>query len=333
MLQSPDLQRLESLIRQAYARTWLHRDSELEAMEKLHGQLNPASRDAIVLGFALAKISDDLGETGRCVGYLQQANRYHRVGKTDTIDDARVSVAKVREIFSAPADISLPETDELQPLFVLGMPRSGTTLVEQILATHSQVYGGGELKFMGQWCFGYVKLFSQYGSRAPLENYLPQLRDHYLQSVRQLTPARFVSDKMPVNFLWLGFILSAFPNARIIHTMRDPMAVCWSIYKTPFAGTSNGYACDLEEIGEFYRLYYELMEFWKARYGARIHDLNYERLTLNQEQETRSLLDYCGLGWEDACLEFYRNTREVNTVSRDQVKRPMYQAVRMHETL
>ena len=130
---------------------------------------------------------------------------------------------------------------------------------------------------------------------------------------------------MPVNFLWLGFILSAFPDAKIVHTMRSPMATCWSIYKSPFAGTSNGYSCSQEETAEFYNLYAGLMDFWRGAFPGKIVDLHYEALTANQSEETRKLLSYCGLDWDPACLEFHKNKRRVETMSWAQVQRPMYQ--------
>jgi hypothetical protein len=315
----------EDFIEQAYSRTWSERNELLKAMEDQYAQVSRGSQQAVLLGFALAKVSDDLGDTERCFSYLEEANWHHRRGKTDNLADARSTVARVREIFSAQPVQPLEMADSLKPIFIVGMPRSGTSLVEQILASHSKVYGGGELKAMGQWCFGFVKLFTDYHPRVALNDYLPQLQEHYLQQIRQLTDNQIVTDKMPVNFLWLGFILSAFPDAIIVHTEREPMAVCWSLYKTAFAGTSNGYACDLRDIGEFYRLYNELMKFWKERHGTQIYDLNYEQLTTSQEEETRRLLTHCGIEWEPACLEFYNNPREVQTVSRNQVKLPMYQ--------
>lgn len=325
MPDQPEHTALEAFIEQAYARQWVERDLELDTMESLLPGMAPASREAILLRFALGKIHDDLGNTERSFRHFETANRYHRLGKTDTIDDARNTVAAVREIFSSQSVILLQEEINYQPLFILGMPRSGTTLVEQILASHPQVHGGGELPLMGQWCYGYVRLYAQYHQQAPLNNYLPQLREHYVQGLRQLSSCRDITDKMPMNFLWLGFILSAFPTARIIHTERNPMAVCWSIFRTPFSGTSNGYACDLADIGAFYRLYHDLMIFWKERFSQPIYTLNYENLTIRQEAETRKLLEYCELQWDTACMEFYRNPREVRTSSSVQVRRPMYQ--------
>lgn len=319
------LKTLQDFIQSAYAKTWDSREPNLDAMEALYDRMQAGDQNAIVLAFALAKIHDDLGELDSSFAYLEKANRWHKHGKTDTIADAHQTVAAVKALFSSQSVTALDKPLSRQPLFILGMPRSGTTLVEQILASHPQVFGGGELQLMGQWCYGYVKLYLQHGDHAPLNNYLTQLWSHYDSGLQKLTDLNVVTDKMPVNFLWLGFIRAAFPEAKIIHTRRDPMATCWSIYKTPFAGTSNGYACDLAEIGEFYCLYRDLMAFWDERDDGTIYHLDYEKLTREQEAETRHLLDYCQLPWDPSCLDFHNNPRTVRTASAQQVRRPMYQ--------
>lgn len=308
----------------ADSKRWATRNELLIEMEALHSSIDTASQEGIVLCFALAKVYDDLNEIDKCFAMLAQGNEQHKKGKTDTIDDARTTISTVRQIFSAEPIEPQQASSEYQPIFIVGMPRSGTSLVEQILASHADVYGGGELKLMGQWCFGYVKHFRNQ-AEIELEDNLAGLQDHYLKGLKALTTKSYVTDKMPVNFLWLGFILSAFPEAKIIHTMRSPMATCWSIYKSPFAGTSNGYSCCQEEVAGFYNLYVDLMDFWRSKFPGKIYDLHYERLTTNQDEETRKLLSYCGLDWDPACLEFHKNKRKVETMSWAQVQRPMYQ--------
>ena len=151
------------------------------------------------------------------------------------------------------------------------------------------------------------------------------LRDGYLQTLSALkTPEQVITDKMPLNFRYIGFIVSAFPEAKIIHLNRDPMATCFSIYKTYFSSLGNGYAYDLDDLSEFYSLYIELMSFWRARFPNRVYDIGYETLTENQEEETRNLLEYCGLKWESDCLNFHKTERVVNTASATQVRQRMY---------
>jgi len=319
---SPAQQYLQDFTRLAHARSWSERNQVLAAMEKLYVRLDPDSREAIVLGFALAKIYGDLGDIERSFDLLIEVNRRHRAGKTDTIEDARATVSAVRRLFTEETITPRPVASRWRPVFIIGLPRSGTTLVEQSLTMHPAVTGGGEPKLLGQWCHGYLRRW-QTGAGS-LNAHLPQLQSHYLGGLGAVANGGHVTDKMPLNFLWLGFIQAAFPDAVIVHTVRDPMATCWSLFKTPFAGRSNGYACDLADIGEFYGLYRKLMAFWEERFPGRCFVLDYERLTRKQEAETRQLLAHCGLEWDPACLDFHRNPRPAHTASEDQVRQPLY---------
>jgi hypothetical protein len=233
---------------------------------------------------------------------LSEGNRLKKAERGYSID-------KEKRLFDAIKKLSYSAVEPSRRLiFIVGMPRSGTSLVEQILASHSTVHAAGELTAMAVLCLS---------GKDPRG-----VRDGYLKGIPD---AAVVTDKMPANFMWIGVILSAFPDAKIVHTSRDPMATCWSIYKTSFTGSGNRFAHDLQDIAKFYKLYRDLMAFWRERFPGKIHDLNYEELTVNQEPETRALLDYCELPWEDACLRFHENPRPVRTASSAQVRKPMYQ--------
>ena len=132
-----------------------------------------------------------------------------------------------------------------------------------------------------------------------------------------------IVDKMPINFRYIGFIVSAFPEAKIIHMNRDPMATCWSVYKYEFRG--NAYSFDQKDIAAYYLLYRNLMDFWNKLFPDKIYDLYYEKLTISQEEETRKLLDYCDLEWDENCLNFHNNNSAVKTTSSMQVRKKMYQ--------
>ena len=205
------------------------------------------------------------------------------------------------------------------------MPRSGTTLAEQILASHSQVYGAGEMEAMNKAIHAEFNPDGRGYRFALSEDALAGIRRRYLASLAGLKTSRpVVIDKMPLNFRWLGFILEAIPEARIVNLARDPIAVCWSIFKTYFPTSGLGFAYDLTDLAAYYRMHEDLMAFWRQRYPGRIFDLNYERLTEDQEGQTRALLDYCGLAWEDACFDFHLTERTVRTASATQVRRKMY---------
>jgi len=158
------------------------------------------------------------------------------------------------------------------------------------------------------------------------QNEIKKVHDGYLEKLTALKVHEIIiTDKTPHNFLWIGFILSAFPEAKIIHLNRDPKAICWSIYKRYFSTKGHGYANDLDDLAEFYKLYIDLMSFWRERFPNAIYDLSYEDLTENQEEETRKLLAFCDLPWEEECLDFHQNTRIVQTMSAAQVRKKMYQ--------
>ena len=210
------------------------------------------------------------------------------------------------------------------------MPRSGTSLTEQILDSHSSVRGAGELEFMNQLAHIIMQeqqanLTRQYPK--PLsKNSMSAIRTRYHSSLQALNyPENIIVDKMPLNFRWVGLILSAFPEAKIIHLKRDPVATCWSNFNRYFPVHGLGFTNNLNDLAKFYHLYTDLMTFWHQRFPNKIYDLCYEDLTENQEKETKKLLAYCELEWEDACLNFHENTRRVVTASANQVGQKMYQ--------
>ena len=204
------------------------------------------------------------------------------------------------------------------------MPRSGTSLVHQILDSHSSVKGVGELNHINNIVFPLLKAHREETKNCFSKNDLLSLRKQYLQSppIADLNEMIFV-DKMPLNFRHLGFILSSFPEAKIIHMKRNPIATCWSIYKYEFRG--NAYSFDQKDIANYYGLYINLMEFWKKLFPKKILDVCYEDLTISQELETKKILKYCELDWEVNCLDFHTNNSAVKTTSSMQVRQKMYQ--------
>ncbi|MDA0979383.1 MAG: sulfotransferase, partial [Proteobacteria bacterium] len=179
---------------------------------------------------------------------------------------------------------------------------------EQILASHSQVYGAGELEILSQIVEPTISPRIQSGTAAPLtQDEALSIRRGYLDALRVLDATEpMITDKMPLNFRWLGFFLTAFPEARVIHLNRNPVAVCWSIYKRYFQARGNAYGNNLSDLAAYYRCYREIMEFWREQFPGRIHDVDYEELTENQESGTRQLLAFCNLEWEDQCLRFMK---------------------------
>jgi hypothetical protein len=208
------------------------------------------------------------------------------------------------------------------------MLRSGSTLVEQILASHPLVHGAGELRDLAQVTIGSSEKIT--GTKFPLcaaklsPSNLEKLgADHTKRLRRFSTSAKYITDKKLHNFLYVGMIRLILPNAKIIHCKRDPKDTCLSVFKNYFTSTHK-YAYDLKELGEYYKLYQGLMDYWYNILPDYIFDIQYEDIVGNQEDTTRKLLEYCELPWDEACLSFHRTVRPVRTASAEQVRRPIY---------
>ena len=307
-------------------------DPEIESLKQLlaNGQLTPTNR--VHVCFALARAMENLEEYDRSFDYLTKGNDLRKKELKYQIDSHRQLALTAKVLFPVNAEtatVASMSEDSSQPLFIVGMPRSGTTLAEQILASHSRVHGAGELGV----CEALAKplLMGRYDPNAqtqcqPLsQQEIQSFHCGYLDVITALdVPEQLIIDKMPLNFFYLGFIFTAFPEAKVVHCNRDARATCWSNYKTHFSSGGNGYAYDLNDLSEFYHLYLDLMTFWREHYPDRIYDLNYEQLTANQEAETRQLLAHCDLAWEPQCLDFPLSRRPVGTASSYQVRQPMY---------
>ncbi len=307
----------------------------VEPIEKIASDESRDDESRLIARFALGKIYDD------CADYDKAFENY-AVGNTlkhgiVDFDAAKHSawVDRVLEgydetFFRTHSGEGNPST---RPVFVIGMIRSGTSLVEQILASHSRVYGAGEpleitklvtnLPAALYTSVGYPKCIRQLNAnavQAAASKYLQYLatRDH--QALR-------VVDKLPTNFLHLGFIATLLPNARVIHCRREPLDVCLSIYFQRFA-QGNFYAYDFHDIAAYYADYERLMGHWKSVLPVEILDIQYEQLLDDLEFESRRMLSYCELDWEDACLAFQRSKRPVRTASSWQVRQPLYRTAK-----
>jgi tetratricopeptide (TPR) repeat protein len=283
------------------------------------------------LCFSAFKAFDDLGERKRAFDYLAKGNSLFRsvIKYTPKSDADNVTIVKrafkpsqpkLREKFIK--NNPLPHI----PIFVIGMPRSGTSLTEQVLSAHSQVHGGGELPILNQ--IANPMLGRIYGkiTDANLEaTHFEQFRKRYINACKDYPhDGIYLTDKMPANFRWVGFIKQALPEAKIINQIRDPRAICWSIFKLRFSTVGNGYAYNQVDLGNYYHRYKDLMAYWEKKYPDYIHNLNYEFFTENQLEETKRLLNFVGLPWEDACVNFHESNRPVKTASSAQVKKELY---------
>lgn len=292
-------------------------DPQIEVMQDLWDRSGGGDSDRMEIGYALAKACEDLGDFDQSFAFLSEANGLCKKVLPYEIDTDRKLFADIKAAFSEIKSSKSTAVDNhptLRPIFIVGMMRSGTSLVEQILASHSAVHGGGELELLNRIIVpGFPGID------------INELRETYISEIATLAPtAQMITDKMPLNFRWIGYIREAFPGAKIVHLRRDPMAVCWSIYKHYFPAEGNAYANDLIDLAAYYELYADLMSFWEERYTDYIYDVCYEDLTENREEEIRKLLAFCELEWEDQCLEFEKTERAVKTSSAMQVRKKMY---------
>ena len=322
--------------------------------KNLHGliQLNPQSITPEVLKAVETQLEEpDLALNERSSFYFALGAIHDRAGRYDEAF-ANYSVANLAKPLNYDADqhsrlvtntidtftsklfekYAYAGNSSSRPVFIIGMPRSGTTLVEQILASHPDIHAAGELNHIEQ-------LVAALSSQAERQLAYPQmlkdissddircLADSQLQLIDNLAgnEALRVTDKMPLNFLHLGLIALLFPNAHIIHCRRNPLDTCLSCYFQNFSG-NHAYAGDLENLGHFYRQYERLMLHWYSVLPVLIHTVDYEKLIDEPESTSRQLLAYLGLDWDEACLQFHHTPRQVQTASLVQVRRPLYRS-------
>jgi len=283
--------------------------------------INDADRCNLL--YTNAKMQEDLGDLNAAYasylaggGLRQKLLKYEFKQDKHFFDQIKLTAPKFK-------DVALNATGEPithTPIFILGMPRSGTTLVEQIVSSHSEITGAGELTYVSQ--FG-AKLAA--GLTAPTLEAVSAFRGRYLAQLAKMAGGRaLITDKMPQNFRYIALLCAAFPEAKIVHVQRNAEATCWSNFKHYFVSKGLGYSYDLADTVRYYGLYKELMHFWSQSYSDRIYHMDYDKLTEDQEPETRRLIDHLELNWEEACLAPQNNKRAVKTASQQQVRQKVY---------
>jgi tetratricopeptide (TPR) repeat protein len=282
--------------------------------------------DRLHLHYALGKALEDRGEAAGAFEHYAKGAALRRAEAPYDADDLTGHVRRAEALYSADvfATRAGAGSSSTAPIFIVGLPRSGSTLIEQILASHSQVEGTMELPNIGLIARGFAPNYPEAVARLS-EAELTALGDGYIEATRihrKLGRARFI-DKMPNNFLHLGLIQLILPHARIVDARRHPLGSGFSAFKQHFA-QGQAFSYDLADIGRYYRDYVQLMAHFDTVAPGRIHRVIYEDLIENTEREVRRLLDACGLPFEDGCLAFHENSRAVRTVSSEQVRRPIF---------
>ena len=273
--------------------------------------------DKVLFYDALSKGYFDQDNDELAFKYLEKSNSLKKLNSKFSFKKTETQFKDIKFFFKDINNININFKDKLKskPIFIVGMPRSGTTLVEQIISSHSQVYGAGELDFL-------PKIIDKLGIKKPqnFESFFTQIRNLYYDQIIKISNNLYIIDKLPVNYRWVGFILNAFPEAKIIHIERNPMAVCWSNYKTSFIDSGMDFNLSQQDIAKYYSLYLDLMNFWKSKYRSNILNINYENFVNDFVNNSIEIINFLDLKWEDQIKNYDKNTRPVTTASFQQVR-------------
>jgi len=306
--------------------------SHLNKMKKIVEEKNLSANQLIDLSFALGKAYEDIGDFENSYKNLQVGNSLKKQKLNYQITKEEKLFQNLKKTFD---EIDLNNDGNLSSnkkiIFICGMPRSGTTLVEQIIASHNEVQGAGELiylqkaiekNFLQQNKVIKQKLIEEINSDKNIleKEYLEMLNFHKYDS-------KITTDKAPQNFRWIGFIKLFFPNSKVIHCNRNPKDNCLSLFKNNFASKDMSWTYDQEDLAKYYNLYSDLMKFWSQKIPDFIYSANYEKIIEDQESEIKKLISFCGLDWDPSCLNHHKNKKTpIKTVSAVQARKPIYKS-------
>ncbi len=296
-------------------------DKYFKNLTHLSKNKNNSNKEQFHYLFSLAKTLEDTNNFNESYKFYNQANIIcKKISNYNPINDSEL-FKKVKDNFSIYENYKYSNNINFvkKPIFILGMPRSGSTITEQILSSHKDISAGGELN--------YVKKFGQdlLNNEKLTNNLFSNFSTNYLNNlIKHSNEKPFVTDKMPFNFLYVGLLLKVFPDIKIIHTKRNPPSVCWSIFTKYFPNKDLNFSNSLKDIIHYYKLYDDLMNFWNMKFQNKIYSLNYEKLVSNQLYETRNLLNYLELPWDENCLYPEKNKNYVSTASSVQVRKKLF---------
>jgi Tfp pilus assembly protein PilF len=277
------------------------------------------------ISFSLAKAYEDINDYSQSFHFYDEANKIFRKKITYSADKEKERFINIKNIFNNDLFSKKKNSGYLNasPIFIVGMPRSGTTLVEQIISNHPKVFAGDELYFIPEL---FNENFNNFSNILTASTTLfNKIGYDYINKMKSLSKNSFTTtDKLTVNFEWIGFIKLILPNAKIIHCKRNPKDNCLSIFKTHFTSGLVKYAYDFKEIIQYYNYYYDLMNFWNLNIPDFIYNISYENLVSDNESEIKKLIKECNLNWDVECLSFYKNKRYVKTASDIQVRNKIY---------
>ena len=282
------------------------------------------------LNFAIGKAYEDIGKYKEAFYHLDRGNKIKKtLIKYNFLEEKKLFI-NIKKLFSHFTYENHIDNDD-NKIFVVGMTRSGTSLIEQILSSHNNIYGAGELNYIQNIASQHFMKNEIEFTESNINNYKEDIffksKIYYNNNLKRFkTNKKFIVDKAPLNFKWIGLILKLFPGCKIIHCTRDPMDICWSNYKNFFSSIKMNYANNFKNIAYFYNLYLDIMNYWQNKFEKEIYDIDYENLIKNPEKEIKNLVSFCGLDWNENYLKFYENKKTVSTASLAQVRSPLYKS-------
>jgi len=306
--------------------------SKIIEIEQSDNFKNFSSDEKKDIYFSLGKAYEDIKDYGKSFSYLEKGNLIKDREVSYNLSSHEKFIKSIIKLFDD-FDFEKINKKTLQNeiIFICGMPRSGSTLVEQMIAAHNEVSGAGELSyvrdtvaknFLEDFKFNKQKIIEEASAERNIvaEQYIELLKYHKFKT-------NIVTDKAPQNFLWLGFIKIFFPNSKIIHSYRNSKDNCLSIFKNYFPSNDMLWSFDQSNIANYYNLYLDLMNFWKTKFNESIFDVNYEHLVQSPEDELKKIFSFCNLTWDPNCLNFYKSKKTpISTVSVNQASKPIYKS-------
>ncbi len=303
-------------------------DEHLKSMQKkLTFNIDDDNKQKLY--FALGKAYEDIKDYKNSFYYSNEGNKIaDKFYKYNLNNDIKL-FNQIKEIFKIDEKKNYLKNDK-KIIFIVGMPRSGTSLAEQIISAHKSVYGAGELSFLTESINKNLIMNNEFTFNNINEishSKLNQIQDEYNDKLKSFDyKENIITDKAPLNFKWIGFIRKIFPSSKIVHCSRDPMDVCYSNFKNSFQSSSLAFCYDMQKLGGFYKIYKDLMLFWNNLFPDDIFNLSYEKIINDQENETKNLLKFCELEWDPNCLSPHKNKKTVATASLAQVRSPIYKS-------
>ena len=324
---NPNFTRADHLISQS--KKYKMNDDHYLKLKKKIEDFEHESLEKVDVYFSLAKAEEDVGNIKEASENFIMGNKLKKkLIKYNSKEEVNL-LKDIKKKFSENNFKGLSESNENNIIFILGLPRSGTSLVEQIVSSHKKVFGGGELPILPHL----IKKNLLNKENHFKDNFSEIIKDtktleifkkDYLKFIKNFNYSeKYITDKAPLNFRWIGFINLIFPKSKIIHCLRDPKDNCLSMFKNLFEGGLN-FTYAQEDLVEYFNHYQELMNFWKLHNSDMILDIKYENLISNNEDEIKKIIKFCGLEWDDNCLSFHKNKSPIKTMSTSQARKPIY---------